>query len=732
MSRLEAKATNREFLIADPTAEPLTLEAAAGEGSESKTRRFAMTAYTGGKLMAGSYYPYGVVVDLTGLSVTAKSRPILRDHDTSQIVGHTTDVTIGDAAIRLKGELSGANEYAAEVEASADKGFPWQASIGALPTQVAFVDRGESVTVNGKKFTGPIYVARKASLREVSFVALGADDSTAARLLASAERKFEMDFETWLAAKGFEDSETLTAASRTFLQAQFDAEIAAADDDQAPGGNGRGTQRRKSGKKATKAPLRATGNVDDEDDEPINAAAQYREQVAAESDRVSAIRAKIAEYGVTTIDIKGTEQNLESHAIRAGWTVEQLELHALRASRGTGPAIHSHTNELTANPLEAALLASIGVDQSFLGKHFDEKTVNASLERKYRGASLHMLMDAVIHAAGKHFSGNRKSEDFIEAALTADRAIRASGFSTVSLSGLLGNVANKILLSSYEAVEVAWPLFTAVRSHSDFKAVSRYRLDSSGAFKKVGPDGELKHAGLTEGSYSAQLDTYGVMLALTRQMQINDDLDAFANLPRVIGQMGATRMEEAVFALLLANTGSFFHANNANLLTGAGSALGVAGYTAAEAAFANQVDSNGKPIGVSPSVLLTGSTLAVTADNLAKQTKLEATGSTDAAVFVNNPHSGKFSVAKSPYVNNIAIRDQDGLALTGQSSTAWYLFANPMVRAAITIAFLNGRRVPTVQFAESDFNTLGMQWRGFHDFGVAFEDPKAGQRNAGA
>ncbi len=122
----------------------------------------------------------------------------------------------------------------------------------------------------------------------------------------------------------------------------------------------------------------------------------------------------------------------------------------------------------------------------------------------------------------------------------------------------------------------------------------------------------------------------------------------------------------------------------------------------------------------------------MTADNLAKQTKLEATGSTDAAVFVNNPHSGKFSVAKSPYVNNIAIRDQDGLALTGQSSTAWYLFANPMVRAAITIAFLNGRRVPTVQFAESDFNTLGMQWRGFHDFGVAFEDPKAGQRNAGA
>ena len=86
----------------------------------------------------------------------------------------------------------------------------------------------------------------------------------------------------------------------------------------------------------------------------------------------------------------------------------------------------------------------------------------------------------------------------------------------------------------------------------------------------------------------------------------------------------------------------------------------------------------------------------------------------------------------SPYLNNTAIRDQDGKAITGQSDTGWYLFADPMVRAAIGVAFLNGQRLPTIESSETEFQTLGMQWRGYLDFGVAFEDPTAAEKNAGA
>ena len=37
--------------------------------------------------------------------------------------------------------------------------------------------------------------------------------------------------------------------------------------------------------------------------------------------------------------------------------------------------------------------------------------------------------------------------------------------------------------------------------------------------------------------------------------------------------------------------------------------------------------------------------------------------------------------------------------------------------------FLNGQESPTIETANADFNVLGIQMRGFHDFGVSLQDP---------
>ena len=94
---------------------------------------------------------------------------------------------------------------------------------------MVFVDRGESAEVNGRKFTGPLYIARQSTLREVSFVALGADDQTVARMAAdsqSSSNQIEvqsMEFEQWVAAQGFE-ADTLTEQQSISLRALFDQE----------------------------------------------------------------------------------------------------------------------------------------------------------------------------------------------------------------------------------------------------------------------------------------------------------------------------------------------------------------------------------------------------------------------------------------------------------------------------------------------------------------------------
>jgi hypothetical protein len=49
----------------------------------------------------------------------------------------------------------------------------------------------------------------------------------------------------------------------------------------------------------------------------------------------------------------------------------------------------------------------------------------------------------------------------------------------------------------------------------------------------------------------------------------------------------------------------------------------------------------------------------------------------------------------------------------------------------IEVAFLNGQESPTIETAEADFNVLGIQMRGYHDFGCALQDPRGGTKSKG-
>jgi hypothetical protein len=90
---------------------------------------------------------------------------------------------------------------------------------------------------------------------------------------------------------------------------------------------------------------------------------------------------------------------------------------------------------------------------------------------------------------------------------------------------------------------------------------------------------------------------------------------------------------------------------------------------------------------------------------------------------VSNPHQGKFRVEVSRYLSNSQY--------TGNSAKAWYLLAEPTDLPAIEVAFLNGLGAPTIETADADFNVLGVQMRGYHDFGVALQDPRGGLKSKG-
>ena len=164
---------------------PLTVEA-AGDGDTGpgqKMPRFHMVAYTGG-VMRIAGFPHPVVVDLEGLAIDRQDIPVRLDHNPRQGVGHTHRVAVESGQIVAEGLISRDTSWARDVAKSGVNGFPWQASIGAAVVDAEFVPNGQHVTVNGRTFTGPLHVVRKAVLKEISFVDSGADAHTSARIAA--------------------------------------------------------------------------------------------------------------------------------------------------------------------------------------------------------------------------------------------------------------------------------------------------------------------------------------------------------------------------------------------------------------------------------------------------------------------------------------------------------------------------------------------------------------------
>ena len=112
--------------------------------------------------------------------------------------------------------------------------------------------------------------------------------------------------------------------------------------------------------------------------------------------------------------------------------------------------------------------------------------------------------------------------------------IRAA-FSTVSLPGILSNIANKVMLDRYNNVDRAWMKFCKKGVLNDFKPHFRYRMTEDFKFKPVGPDGQLQNVQLGEQAFQIQAATEGATITLSRQMIVNDDMSAFADMPSRFG-----------------------------------------------------------------------------------------------------------------------------------------------------------------------------------------------------
>ncbi len=665
---------------------PLTVEAAGD--ADKQMPRFRMVAYTGGTMRINGF-PHPVVVDLEGLAIDRQDIPVRLDHKPHQGVGHTQRVAIENGQVVAEGLISRDTSWARDVAKSAVNGFPWQASIGAAVVEAEFVPNGQRITVNGRTFAGPLHVVRQAVLKEISFVDSGADAATSARIAAQNKEQPSMD-----------DNNVTTAEETTPQNATPTDDTGASNNGQVKTPPNADKTHEPAPQPAPVPPTPSTVNASAAIADPV---VQMRRQLAAETRRVEAIRKVCA----------GKHTDIEAQAIEEGWDEARTELHVLRASRPQVTAVHTRPRNGSPQVFEAVALMAAGLPNSRIEAIYAEPILEAA--DKLRGVGIQEFCELACGQQLPRF--RRDASGWLEAA-----------FSTLSLPGILSNIANKMLLEGYTYVEDAWRRIAKIASVNDFKEHTRYRMTGAFQFQQVGPDGELKHGKLDEQTFGQKADTHGIMFALTRQMIINDDMGAFTDIPRQIGMGAAEAIADAVWGLWLGNPvqsdgKTFFHADHGNYVEGADSALSVDGLTDAEVTFGKQTKPNGKPLGMPARILLVPTALKVPAEMLMKSVQLNETTTANKAKPSTNPHVGKFEVVSSVYLSNASF--------TGASSKAWYLLADPNRLPAIEVAFLNGVDRPTVEKTDADFNTLGIQFRGYIDFGVREQDYRGALRMKG-
>ncbi|MGV2049024.1 Mu-like prophage major head subunit gpT family protein [Agrobacterium sp. 22-209-1] len=284
--------------------------------------------------------------------------------------------------------------------------------------------------------------------------------------------------------------------------------------------------------------------------------------------------------------------------------------------------------------------------------------------------------------------------------------------STSDFPAIFSNAINTVLERRYALAQPTYRRISRRRDFVDFRPHYAVSVGEFPMLEKLTEAGEIKFGTFGEGKEQIAVAPYAKGIRVTRQMMVNDRLNA---LGEVLGGYGRTvaRFEELTFytMMLSANTKladgkAVFHTDHANL-AGSGSAISVASIGAGKAAMRKQKGLDDAILNLQPSILL------VSPDKETEALQYLAPISANDSVKVN-PHVGTLEPVVSAQ-------------LTGN---AWYLFASPDEAAVYQWGLLDGYGAPRIRFDEP-FGTQGLAMTVEHDFGVGAIDFRGGYKNPG-
>jgi len=303
-------------------------------------------------------------------------------------------------------------------------------------------------------------------------------------------------------------------------------------------------------------------------------------------------------------------------------------------------------------------------------------------------------------------------------ALGLTRSFMAHG--TSDFSNLLANVANKALLVGFMEASSQHRQLCRMGSLPDFKGGKRAAISEFSDLEIVYENGEYKFGTYGDYGVTVALSTYGKMFSISRQALVNDDLGAFAGLSRGMAASASRKEADLVFALLtngqtMPDGNPLFDASNhANYVSSGGGAPSVSTFGAARVAMGSQKGpADLAYLNIRPAFLVVPLALGDTA-------RVLMNAEFDPAKTQRNPNpvQGMAEVIEDP-------------RLDADSSTAWYVLADPLATDTIELLHLDGQSVPYTEL-QAGWEVDGLQLKVRHDCAAVALDYRGFYKNVGA
>jgi len=303
---------------------------------------------------------------------------------------------------------------------------------------------------------------------------------------------------------------------------------------------------------------------------------------------------------------------------------------------------------------------------------------------------------------------------------------------------LFADILDRQMVGEYQETVPTWPNYIRRGTVPTFQFVSRMAVDGAeGRLDRVAereeyPEGELEVA---EDRY--RVFKYGKRLDLSWEAQVNDDLDAFRNLPSRLAR-GARRTENYIATSLWVDENgpsADLYEDGLNVIPG-NPELSIEALQEAFSLLSTYTDEDGEPILIEMAELTVPPALMVPAQNILNAIQLELGDSTDASrarLVTSNWMKNRVRLNVEPYIPHIATGP------TGQ--TMWALHANPNSgRAFAEVGFLRGHETPALYERAPNARRVGggevresfeddsMAWRVRHVLGGGLLKNTGGQK----